>query len=65
MNNLNMGVKLINRKLSMLLYADEIAITGKSPEDLQCIVDTLHHWCKRWREQVQMYPFSENNFQIN
>ena len=48
-NNLNLGVELLNRKLSMLLYADDIALIGKSPEDLQCMLDTLHLWCKRWR----------------
>ena len=67
-NNLNLGVKLINRKLSMLLHVYmqmTLLYQAKSPEDLQCILDTLHLWCKRCREQFQLYPFSENNVQIN
>ena len=24
-------------------------LLAKSPEDLQCMLDTLHAWCKRWR----------------
>ena len=33
----------------MLLYADAIAVIGRSPDDLQCMLDTLNLQCKHWR----------------
>lgn len=47
--NLDVGIDLVNRKLSMLLYADDIALIAKSTEDLQCMLNKLHEWCRRWR----------------
>lgn len=38
-NNLDVGIDLVNRKLSMLLYADDIALIAKSTEDLQCMLN--------------------------
>ena len=48
-NNLNLGIDLNGKSLSTLLYADDIVLLAKSPEDLQRMLDTLHAWCKRWR----------------
>ena len=31
-----------NIPLYMLLYADAIAVIGRSPDDLQCMLDTLN-----------------------
>ena len=38
-----------NIPLYMLLHADAIAVIGRSPDDLQCMLDTLNLQCKRWR----------------
>lgn len=46
---MNLGIELGNRKLSILLYADDIALVANSPEDLQTMLNKLHEWCKRWR----------------
>ncbi|VDI08605.1 Hypothetical predicted protein [Mytilus galloprovincialis] len=51
-NDLNLGVDLLETKLSLLLYADDIALVANSAEDLQCMLNTLHQWCKRWRELI-------------
>lgn len=48
-NNLDVGIELVNRKLSMLLYADDIALIAKSTEHLQCMLNKLHEWCRRQR----------------
>lgn len=48
-NNLDVGIDLVNHKLSMLLYADGIALIAKSTEDLQCMLNKVHEWCRRWR----------------
>ena len=42
-NDLNRGFYLHSKKLSILLYADDIAFIAKSEEaDLQCMLDKLH-----------------------
>ena len=51
-NDLNLGVDLLETKLSLLLYADDIALVANSAEELQCMLNTLHQRCKRWRELI-------------
>lgn len=46
-NNLDVGIDLLNRNLSMLLYADDITLIAKSTKDLQCMLNKLYEWCKR------------------
>lgn len=48
-NELGLGVDLGGKKLSLLLYADDIAMIAKSEAELQRMLDKLHQWCKRWR----------------
>ena len=48
-NDFNLWVDLLETKLSLLLYADDIALVVKSAEYLQCMLNKLHQWCKRWR----------------
>ena len=49
MNELNIGIDISDRKLSALLYADDIALLAKSEDDLQLLLNKLGDWCKRWR----------------
>ncbi|XP_053394824.1 uncharacterized protein LOC123524463 [Mercenaria mercenaria] len=48
-NDLDLGFDLGERKVSMLLYADDIVMFAKTKEDLQSMLNVLHNWCKRWR----------------
>ena len=36
----------------ILLYADDIILFGKSPEELQNALDVLEEYCKRWKLRV-------------
>lgn len=45
-NDTTLGIELGNRKLSILLYADDIALVAYSQEDLQTMLYKLHEW---WR----------------
>ena len=47
--NLNIGVEIGDTLLSILLYADDIAILASTPEELQLMLDTTHMWLKNWR----------------
>lgn len=48
-NDLDLGVPINGTAISILLYADDIALVAESEHDLQTVLDTLHKWCKRWR----------------
>ncbi|XP_060556015.1 uncharacterized protein LOC132716677 [Ruditapes philippinarum] len=48
-NDLDLGFNIDGRKLSMLLYADDIVCIAKSEEDLQRILVKVRDWCRRWR----------------
>ncbi|XP_060587764.1 uncharacterized protein LOC132743245 [Ruditapes philippinarum] len=51
-NNLDLGVKIDDTSVSMLLYADDIVLIAKSEADLQIMLNQMHDWCKRWRVLV-------------
>ena len=44
-----MGIEIGDFILSILLYADDIAIIAANPEDLQLMFDTVQIWLQNWR----------------
>ena len=38
--------------LCILLYADDIILFGKTPEELQNALEVLEEYCKRWKLTV-------------
>lgn len=48
-NELGLGVDVGEKKMSLLLYADDKAMIAISKAELQRMLDKFHHWCKRWR----------------
>lgn len=51
-NNLNLGVKCGDAIISLLMYADDLALIAESPENLQKMLDYLFSWCRKWRMKV-------------
>ena len=51
-NSLNKGINLDGYFLSILLYADDIALIAGSEVDLQCMLDKLYDFCQRWRLKI-------------
>ena len=49
---LGKGISFGNNKLSLLMYADDIVILANSEQDLQCQLDCLSLWCKKWRLEL-------------
>lgn len=47
--DLGMGVDLGTERVSMLLYADDIILLADNENDMQCMLDCLNNWCKKWR----------------
>ena len=51
-NSLNKGIDLDGYLLSILLYADDIALIAGTEDDLQCMLDKLYSYCQRWRLKI-------------
>ena len=51
-NKCNKGVNIGEESLSILMYADDVAIMAESEEDLQHMLNVLHSWCKTWDIKV-------------
>ena len=46
------GIDIGIINLYILLYADDIILFGKTPEDLQSSLSALEEYCKRWKLTV-------------
>jgi hypothetical protein len=46
---LNCGVNVDGHNICILLYADDIALIAPDERKLQCILDHVALWCKKWR----------------
>ncbi len=52
--NLGLGIPTDADLISMLLYADDIALLSECESDLQQMLDRLHEWCSRWKLKVNV-----------
>ena len=50
--NLNIGIKIGDTEISILMYADHIILLAETQEGIQCMLSELHTWCKSWRMTV-------------
>ena len=50
--NLNLGIDIGGKKLSILLYADDIVLMSESEENLQKILDYCYKWCNKWMLKI-------------
>ena len=46
---LNIGVDIDDLNVSILLYADDIALIAPDEESLQNMLNCIHSWCMKWR----------------
>ena len=73
--NLGLGTTVGDRKVPILLYANDIVILAQNEENLQIMLNKLNEWCEKWQltinnENSQVVHFrkrekSENNFSFN
>ena len=52
LKNLNLGIDIGEKKLSILLYADDIVLMSESEDNWQKILDYCHKWCKKWMLKI-------------
>ena len=46
------GVKVGNESVSILMYADDVALIAETEKDLQAMLNVLHKWCQTWDVMV-------------
>ena len=51
---LNTGKPIGNEKISLLMYADDIALIAENPIEMQKILDCVNDWCKQWKMKINM-----------
>lgn len=49
---LNLGVEVNDLQLSLLLYADDIALVAPNVESLQIMMSAMNKWCNKWRLSI-------------
>ncbi|KAK3092919.1 hypothetical protein FSP39_008861 [Pinctada imbricata] len=49
---LNKGVPVGDLNISILLYADDIALITQNEKDMQALLNTVESWCKQWRLKI-------------
>jgi hypothetical protein len=52
LNSLNLGVRVGDNFLNILLYADDIVIIADNESNLQKMLDVVYKWSRQWRMMV-------------
>ncbi len=64
-NTLNCGIKVGEKNLSVLLFADDIAIIAQKEEDLQRCLDVMNNWCMKWRLSINPSKSKIIHYRLN
>ena len=46
--DLNIGIELDQEQICILIYADDIVVFAKTEQELQCILDVIREWRRKW-----------------
>lgn len=65
LKTLNKGAQTNNYNLSLLLYADDIALISHSENDMQHMLDTVDAWCRKWRLRINSQKSKVVHFRKN
>ena len=49
MKNLNLGIATGDKRISILLHANDIGVLAEGEYDLQSMVNLYLDWCLKWR----------------
>ena len=48
------GIPVGDQQISILLFADEVALIAETEENMQKMLKCLHEWCSKWRLGLNM-----------
>ena len=49
---MRLGIDIDDQQLSLLLYADDIALIAPDAQSLQLMLNKLNEWCSKWRLSI-------------
>ena len=49
---MSLGIDIDDRQLSLLLYADDIALIAPDAQSLKLMLNKLNEWCSKWRLSI-------------
>ena len=52
--NLQCGIPVGDDQISILMFADDIALISETEESMQLMLNKLHQWCNKWRLNLNM-----------
>ena len=52
LNEFELGIPVENKKISVLLFADDIVISGENEQELQTLLKYVEIWCRKWRMKI-------------
>ena len=66
---MNLGVDIEDLQLSILLYADDVALIAPDAESLQLMLNKLHEGCCKWRlsvnsDKTKMFTFDLHQYYV-
>ena len=48
------GIKLHDRLVTVLAYADDIVLMAQTQAGLQTLLNCLENWCRKWKLKVNL-----------
>ena len=52
LKKLNLGVRVQDEIINILMYADDMVLLAKNENDLQSMLNVMTEWCRKWRVKV-------------
>ena len=57
MTQTGVGIPIWDKKVSVLMYADDLVSLAQSEDESQFLLNTLHKWCKTWQLEVNKLSY--------
>jgi len=51
---LNRGIDINGRNISIILFADDIVLISENEENLQHMLAYMHYWCYKWKLKLNV-----------
>ena len=62
---LGLGIDINGNKVSILLYADDMVLIGKTEGEVQNMLNIMYSWCRKWRMNINIAKSNIIHFRHN
>ena len=62
LKELNLGIRMDNELVCILLYADDVVVLANNEDELQKMLTHINKWCKRWKMTINMTKSKVTHF---